>query len=1486
MGSIPVVDPEPGAPSQPETGPKTGDTARPGGTPRRRRRWKRWLLIAPLLLIALVLGLLQTPAAAWFVEPIMAAQTGLRVETGSVRVSPGGTVTITGARFSAPDIPGVPGEILVVDRIRARIDWRATLTGSPGLSHLMLTGPVLRFSQDADTGVLNAAAFKPIRGGGAGRTPSVSVRRGTIELGEHRDARYSQLRRWSVVGEVDPADSAGVSAFDFAAVPAEAAAGGSPSGSLGLTGTVGPHGLRARLDGLRLEDWPPSIVPSRLREVYARLDLAGRLLPTEFAVSTDGEVTVRMTLDGVDLNLPFDEDYELAGTGELLRMRQTRGTIEFNPDGFGAEISGLIDELRYDVDLRWLGFAVDAPFKTELTTRFRMDDRFRPRRFLPERAVSKLDMFESPAGDVEARLHIARAAPGGRITLDGRAEVTNGSASYGGFRYPFRDMTATVVFSQDHLVIERVEGRGPSGAVLRGVGTFDGLDDLSRVAIDLTVSGVPIDRHLMDALTPGRRRLVEALFHPGRYRELLAEGLVRTPEGEGGPDAPLFRFGGAADVVLELRRVPDRPEDDRWVRETLVRLDHAGLVPEHFPLPIVARGVELRITDEELSLTGGRYEGLTGGQASVSAALDQSAARPGMDALPIVEITARGIPIDERLLAAIPGYRDPPGPGQPVSLRSILDNLRIAGTVECHAEIGPRPDGQLGFDVEAWMRGATARPNASVPGVPAPSPDEPDPLVLAGMTGVVYVTERMIVVRFQGDLQSPARPLAPTPITLLTQLTLPERRGGLGDVARTGGLLPIQQGPPLPGPILFAETRATGLDLAMPLEHAAAVVSPELAERLAELRSQRNPDGIVSMRAEIEGIVGGHTETLLAVDQVRSFAFDHEGVRHKVGASEGWMELMLGIHPRASFSGFSVPLTSGQVESGRLRLDGWAPLVRPGADRPGSSGGRLTAELSGGRIESPATRQVIGAFGGGAVRGWLDERQVSGSFELALDLTPLADAPPVRLDPNGYALPAFAARGVLRPGSIGIELPGSRIAFDTVEGAVRFDGRSGRIDGLHAEAEGLSVRADGPWSYTPGRGAGFDLLLDASGRDFGPTLRALLPQALRDAADRFQIGVLGPLRAEDLRLAGKGLGTEQPTVRVSGLAEVSGAEAVIGVPITDLSGRVRFEAEAVGDRVGYAIDLDADRLRAGRLRIENAGAVILADASRPGAVLIPEITGRMHGGRVAGSAQVHAVGEETRYWVDLHASDVRAAPVFDDLLLPPEGLVGPPLPGEDAVRSAWAVAEDMVWTVADDYTRGLLHADISLSGVADRPEATTGRGVVRVGGGSVIALPGLINLIEVSNLRAPVGARLDLAEAVFYIDGTTMAFERLSAGSRSIEIIGHGTMNWVTQDLDLRFRSRSIRPVPVFSRVLEQIRDELITTRMTGRPGNLDFSTETFGSTRQLVRALLGEPETEQERVMSSVEQASRAAKNRDPRRETPPVMPAAEPAAWAEHHD
>lgn len=424
---------------------------------------------------------------------------------------------------------------------------------------------------------------------------------------------------------------------------------------------------------------------------------------------------------------------------------------------------------------------------------------------------------------------------------------------------------------------------------------------------------------------------------------------------------------------------------------------------------------------------------------------------------------------------------------------------------------------------------------------------------------------------------------------------------------------------------------------------------------------------------------------------------------------------------------------------------------------------------------------------------------------------------------------------------------GQDLSFNSVEGTVLFEGTAGSIDHVVAIGDGYALGIDGQWAMDDS-GFGVDLTIDTDGGIIESPLRAVLPRVLDGVMTNLELGASAPIDVHGLSLSAQRIGTESMAFRVNGRADVFGGRATIGMPITQLDGSIDFVAAGESGRVGYEIGLLADRLRAGSVRLHDGHVNIVGDAANPGVVLVPEIDAAMHGGRIAGSAQIRPTSDGgSRYWAEVHGSGVQAAPVFDDLLLPPGGLEGPPLPGQETVRSAWDIDAD--------YSRGVMIADLSMSGVVGDPDDRAGRGFVQISGGSVVALPGILNLIEASNLSLPVGSRLQDAEAEFYIDGNTLAFERISAMSRSIEILGYGTMDWLTRGVDLRFRSRSLNRIPILSSVLEGVRDELITTKMTGTPGNLSYSVEQFGATKRVINALLGRPETDHQRRLREVEQ-------------------------------
>jgi hypothetical protein len=103
-----------------------------------------------------------------------------------------------------------------------------------------------------------------------------------------------------------------------------------------------------------------------------------------------------------------------------------------------------------------------------------------------------------------------------------------------------------------------------------------------------------------------------------------------------------------------------------------------------------------------------------------------------------------------------------------------------------------------------------------------------------------------------------------------------------------------------------------------------------------------------------------------------------------------------------------------------------------------------------------------------------------------------------------------------------------------------------------------------------------------------------------------------------------------------------------------------------------------------------------------------------------------------------------------------------------------------------------------------------------------------------------MGDRLNYMQGVFYVEGPTVVFEDLRLQSGVVEVVGRGTMSTPAMELHLTFNSRGRTRVPIWSDLLEGLRNEMITTTVRGTLRDPKFGSESLIGTRNLFSELFG----------------------------------------------
>jgi hypothetical protein len=151
-------------------------------------------------------------------------------------------------------------------------------------------------------------------------------------------------------------------------------------------------------------------------------------------------------------------------------------------------------------------------------------------------------------------------------------------------------------------------------------------------------------------------------------------------------------------------------------------------------------------------------------------------------------------------------------------------------------------------------------------------------------------------------------------------------------------------------------------------------------------------------------------------------------------------------------------------------------------------------------------------------------------------------------------------------------------------------------------------------------------------------------------------------------------------------------------------------------------------------------------------------------------------------------------------------------------------------------------------------------------------MPLVVPLIRISNLELPVDERLDYAQADFFLQGTTIEFEQAWISSPGVELVGYGSMQWPDATVDVRIRGNSRTRIPLVSKVMEDIRNELFTARLTGPLWDPSIGIESFSGTSRFIRKLVGSTPSEAVQRLQRIERNATRSQDRprEPQRGDP----------------
>jgi hypothetical protein len=693
--------------------------------PSAKRRWTMLLLFA--FLCALIGGYL------YITDPSRVKQLA---ESELTRLI-GGHVTVGKAKLSLfeglrlefvnvyVDRGGADDSLLFsANQFFVDYDAKALLAGNLRLTRIAAIDPTVQLIENLDTGRWNYQRMRRATGsgGGGGKSgqpmpalPQVILRNAQIEYAETIGGQPVSAGTMAIEGQLAPSSDGQRYTFELQS------RGGSAAPKLGSS--IGPtvQGTLRRDTGevtASLRDFKfgqdvRSMLPAQVRAWWDRHNLAGAVdVPVlaytpshdrdeaKFRVETlfrqvnltvrpeewmsRDEITVHawaqdafeaMREAGLNTNGVVDRIATLAAPSPI-RLDDVQGNFVFTEDGILLRnVSGQLEENRFSIEGRIDGYSPLSQAKIQIaSTETKIPAQPQYITSLPQ-PVRELYAHLRPQGICTLQVTLERPTIGGRLEFAGAVNIVDGNFVFDRFPYPVRNATGQIVFGFDPTTgyetvkLLNLKGKGVKGgpnenAIVNLSGLIGPLTSDVGVFVKVSADDIREEPALRAAFPPEVLKALE---------NLDADGKGEYPKFLGGFECRVNRPIG-----------PRSP----WIVETDVELRNASGKMVAFPYPLENVTGKLEIREGYVDIINATMRkpndaSLTiDGRVTWRAGAGGRALEPGetrnraTGARPDLKITARNVPIDKQLLAAMPEDR-----------RAWLTKVGLTGTLDIDGRV-------------------------------------------------------------------------------------------------------------------------------------------------------------------------------------------------------------------------------------------------------------------------------------------------------------------------------------------------------------------------------------------------------------------------------------------------------------------------------------------------------------------------------------------------------------------------------------------------------------------------------------------------------------------------------------------------------------------------------------------------------------------------------------------------------------------------------